>query len=80
MVYLKLLLLVVVLLGIAMLGFAIKIIFQKNANPINTSCGSVGDALQEKGVDACATGGCSDEKIEECKTEGRIEVATYSPS
>lgn len=79
MVYFKLLLLVVILLGIAMLGFAIKIIFRKNAEPLNTSCGSVGDALQEKGVDACVSGGCSDEKIEECKTEGRIKVATYSP-
>ena len=74
MAVLKLILIAVALLGIAMAGFAIKLFFQKNGQTINTSCGAVGSDLEKRGVDACATGSCSNEKKEECKSEKRIEV------
>ncbi len=72
MVALKLILLTIALLGIGVLGFAIKLFFKKGTESINTSCGAANSELMNKGVDVCVSGGCSEEQIETCKTEGRL--------
>lgn len=74
MVTFKLVLLTLALLALAVFGFAIKLIFKKDAKPLNTSCGAVTPEMEKRGVDACATGGCSTAQIDECKSDGRIKA------
>jgi len=59
---LKVLILSVIILALCLLGFSIKLIFDKKAVFKGSSCSATSPEVHEKGVDGCCGGACSSEK------------------
>jgi hypothetical protein len=57
----KVLLLSIIILGLGLLGFSIKLLIDRKAVFKGSGCQSYSKELQERGIDGCCGGACREE-------------------